>query len=381
MTLPFPLSSAGGAASHLYTAAAGLRAWLYRKHWMPQNRLRSKVVSIGNIAWGGTGKTPFTIWLASRLAARGLQVSILTRGYRRTSSEPVRILPPGTSPAAARGDGDEVQLYLRHLSNVPVGVASWRYAAGRDIEDRFPVDVHLLDDGFQHLSLARDVDIVLVDARNPWGARAGLARLLRESPRALRRADAILITSAGLPMNGKPGQLDSLQEALSRVNPDVPQFTASTRLLHFASGAGTTVCPVEEMKSRRAVAFCGLGSPDNFFAMLSRSDISPMRCKVFPDHYRYTAADLKQLGKLARDAGADCLITTEKDQVNLPPAATLTVPLYWAEIEMALDEEECLMAWIGEKLGLPAGKATAGAWVPEAFPDRRATTVNGAAKH
>ena len=352
MNLPFPLLTFGHAAANLYTAGSGIRTWLYRQGWMEQRRLGAKVISIGNIAWGGTGKTPFTIWLAQRLSAAGLRASILTRGYGRTSADPVRFFLPGASADDARMDGDEVQLYLRHSVNVPIGIAASRHDAGRTIEERFRVDVHLLDDGFQHLSLARDLDIVLIDARNPWGARWGLSRVLRESPAALRRAHATLITNCGLLGHGARKEIDSLRENLRILNPDAPQFLASTRITSFVERDGKSSISPDEMKDRRALVFCGLGSPNNFWATLNEASIPCVAQQAFHDHHRYRMDELKNLETLAHRNRANCLITTEKDLVNLPAAAELAIPLYWADIRLVVEEEHQLIRWMGEKLGV-----------------------------
>ena len=351
-TLQFPLSIAAQAAMNLYASGAGVRTWFYRSGWVPQQRLRAKVVSIGNITWGGTGKTPFTIWLAKRLSAAGIRASILTRGYGRTSTEPVRFFFPGASAEDARTDGDEVQLYLRHRVMTAIGIADSRYDAGRTIEERFRVDLHLLDDGLQHLSMARDLDIVLVDAANPWGARWGLSRVLRESPRSLRRANAIVITNCGLLGDDQRAGLDSLRNTLLRWNPQAPQFLASTRLVGFVERHGQKTVSLQRMQGRRAMAFCGLGNPDNFFAMLKAAGVPCTSQEQFHDHHSYQMDDLKKLENLAQQHHADCLITTEKDLVNLPDASEFDLPLYWADTQLLVEEEHQLLRWIGEKLGI-----------------------------
>ncbi|MBI3895596.1 MAG: tetraacyldisaccharide 4'-kinase [Acidobacteria bacterium] len=356
----FPIAQLASGGVALWSAGASVRVQLYQRGLLAQRRLRAKVISIGNIAWGGTGKTPFTIWLAGRLQTAGINVSILTRGYGRTSREKVEVLPPGTSPRNALCDGDEVQLYLRHLE-VPIGIASCRYEAGRAVEDQFPVDVHLLDDGFQHMALARDFDLVLVDAGNPWGSRGSFPQLLREGPAALRRADAILLTHCDRARTSKESTaaLRELKGAVLRLNMDVPFFSASTRLLGFVDSRGIITTP-DTLAGRRAVAFCGLGSPQNFLGMFPADrlhvvephELSIAAARVFPDHHRYTRRDLEILEKLARKHEADCLVTTEKDWVNLPENASLQTPIYWAAIEPVLEQEEEFLHGLGERLGM-----------------------------
>ena len=350
----FPLSSLASGAASLWTAGAWTRARFYRSGLSRQRSLRTSVISVGNISWGGTGKTPFTIWLAGRLQAAGLRVSILTRGYRRTSREQVQIIPPGTSPQDVRDAGDEVQLYLRHL-NAPIGVSASRYEAGRLLEERFPVDVHLLDDGFQHLGLARALDLVLVDAENPWGARPGLPRLLREGTSALGRAQGILLTRCELASGTTRdnSHLESLRETVQRFNPRVPCFTVKTKLLHFVDVRGANPVSPEKFHSRRPVAFCALGNPQNFFRMLEEAGIEVAATKVFPDHHRYQPRDLHLLEKWVRENRADCLLTTEKDLVNLPETNSIAIPLCWAAIEPLVDEENRLLSWIWRQLDFP----------------------------
>ncbi|MBI4444114.1 MAG: tetraacyldisaccharide 4'-kinase [Acidobacteria bacterium] len=351
----FVRKTLASATSSLFHAIAQTRVALYHRGFFSQKRLGAKVISVGNLSFGGTGKTPLTIWLGNRLQEAGLRVSILTRGYRRRSRQAVQILASGTEQEQARDSGDEVQLYLRHLP-APVGIAASRYEAGRLLEAQFAVDVHLLDDGFQHLALARDLDLVLIDAGNPWGARNGLPRLLRESPSALKRAHAIVLTrceSAEVP------QLNALRTSLEQFNPHALFFAARTRLVAFCDPTQNTTVSIGEMQTRRPVAFCGLGHPENFFAMLERAGITVTGSETFSDHHRYSVQDVAQLEKLAGRQGADCLLTTEKDLVNLSPDARFRLPLFWAVTETAVEEEDRFLRWIWAQLGLPADRLSA----------------------
>lgn len=352
------ISKAAAGAAALWNEAASLRVRLYQSGWRRRKRLHAKVISVGNIAWGGTGKTPFTLWLARRLQAAGLRVSILTRGYRRTSRERVRIIPPETPPENNADAGDEVQLYLRNL-RIPIGVSSSRYEAGTLLESQFPIDVHLLDDGFQHLLLHRDLDLVLVDAGNPWGRRGRFPSLLRESPAALRRADAILLTRCeSLDSISGEDSLESLRAAIQRYNSRAPCFAVRTDLLGFREWRSNLTLPPEEFRSRRPLAFCALGNPHAFYRMLEIAGIpvtapKALTQKAFPDHHRYSLRDLGSLEKTANESGADCLLTTEKDLANLPPDANFRLPLYWAAIELSVEEEPRLLQWIWDRLELP----------------------------
>jgi tetraacyldisaccharide 4'-kinase len=353
-------SQLASAAAALWCRAARLRVGLYRRGLLPTRRLRGKVVSIGNIAWGGTGKTPLTIWLARRLVESGLRVSVLTRGHGRTSPQKVQIIAPGTPPGEARDAGDEVQVYLRHLQGlgVPIGVAASRYDAGTTLEKRFPVQIHLLDDGFQHLKLHRDVDIVLIDAENPWGARGAFRSLLRESPSALERAHAIMLTRCELLTSDNRSSLDDLRKKLRGRNSSAEFFSASTQLIGFRNAVTDVLIPADELRLLRPFAFCGLGNPSAFFRGLANSGVSAVAERVFPDHHRYSASELAALERAANAAGAGCLVTTEKDWVNLRGQPEPNPPLYWAEIDLAIglasNGDSHFLKWLNTRLELDA---------------------------
>ena len=345
------LSALGTGVGTLWNTAAWLRVKAHQAGLLPKQRLRAKVISVGNLAWGGTGKTPFTIWLAVRLQDAGLRVSILTRGYGRRSRERVQIIPPGTRAEDVPDAGDEVRLYLRHL-RVPIGIAASRHLAGSQVENRFPVDVHLLDDGFQHLSLHRNLDLVLVDALNPWSTLWLVPGVLREGRSALRRADAVLVTRSELLPPMTRDYAGGIRATVKKHNSDAPCFMVRTMLLPFTNSEGCAVAP-EEFRSRRPLAFCAVGNPRAFFRMLAMEGIPVAGQKAFPDHFRYSMSNLVSLEKAAAEAGADCLLTTEKDLINLPANANFRLPLYWAAIQLSVEEEPRLLQWIWDRLELP----------------------------
>ncbi len=355
MHAPWIISQAATGVAALWNGAARLRVSLYRNGLLARKRLHGKVISVGNIAWGGSGKTPFTIWLARRLQERSLRVSILTRGYRRTSRERVQVIPPGTTPEDAANAGEEVRLYLRNLPDpmeIPIGVSASRYDAGRRLEALFPVEIHLLDDGFQHLALHRDLDLVLVDADNPWGRRSLFQSLLRESPTSLARADAILLTRCELaPSAPHPNSVEALRTRLLRWNPTAQFFTARTQLTGFRAKYGSLIS-ANEFRSFRPLAFCGLGNPNGFLRTLEHCDIPVLGHRTFPDHHRYSITDLQAVQGLAEVAKADCLVTTEKDWLNLPPGVDSSPPIYWAETDLKVADESRLLRWISERLDL-----------------------------
>ncbi len=355
----FPVTFYIRIALPLFHAAGKLRALTYRAGVLPRKQLKEKVISIGNLAFGGTGKTPVTAWLAEKLGKLGVSGSIVTRGYGRQSTENIKIIDPEDSQDSSEADGDEVRIFRRHLK-IPIGISADRYAAGAALElqypdfvSKYPVQVHLLDDGFQHLQLHRDLDLLLIDATNPWGARKNLPALLRESPMAMRRADAVLFTRCDLVKTGGGTRtLDELEEYVRRLHPRARQFRVEFRLKDFVEEATKQRLSIDEMRSRKPLAFCGLGNPDGFFSTLRGAGVEPAGCIRFPDHHRYDEAGLRKLSKQVETLQADCLLTTEKDLMNLPPQAGFRVPHYWAEMETWVDGEQDFLDWIIGKLAL-----------------------------
>ena len=301
--------------------------------------LSTPVISVGGIAMGGSGKTPFVDMLAGELSERGLQVAILTRGYRRSSGESA-IIPAGSS-ASYDSTGDEAQILVRS-GRAHVGVGVNRGAIGALMESRLKPDVFLLDDGFQHRKLARQLDIVLIDALDPFpgGAPFPLG-FLREPMEALGRADAFVITRA------QPNRrYEGIRCRLREVNSTAPIFTASVEAVYWVN---------ERTKERvghldiRVAAFCGLGNPSSFWQTLSDLGVDRVFEKVFSDHHRYTARELRALATNAQARGAKALITTEKDLMNLPGDAMAVlegVELYWLKIATLVRERDELMSMV-----------------------------------
>lgn len=301
-------------------------------------QLGAPVVSVGALAIGGTGKTPFTLWLAARLRAAGERPAVLMRGYRRRTGKRCTVLEAGAQ-APAELTGDEAQIYLRRGVG-PVGLSADRALAGRALEKRFSPDVFLLDDGFQHARLARDLDIVLVDATDPVGEPLPLGRL-RESPAALARADLIVVLRAELVPD-----VSCVARALRRYNPRAPIFAARLKPEAWVEAAGGGRRPLDPPPFGRAAAFCGLAQPASFWRTLARLGLSLVLKRAFADHHRYRPAELRRLAAQAAAAGAEALLTTEKDLMNLGPqwsAWLAPLPLYWLAVGLEVDDEARLL--------------------------------------
>ncbi len=347
--------------------AARLRLATYRRGWLRRRRLDTFTLCVGNVTAGGVGKTPIVLWLVEQLSARGLVVGGLMRGYRRPSDKE-NVVRPG-SAVSPRHTGDEAQVILRHLEeaglDVPFGIGRDRYSVGRKLEGSQPVDILVLDDGFQHFKLKRDLDLVLIDTLDPFGAGAmiPLGRL-REPLSALGRADAFLLTRT------EPGGCyDGLVARLRELNPGVPVFAARSRgvaAVNTVSGDGT---PIERLRSERILAFCGLGNPEAFWRSLELAGLTIVRRMRFRDHHVYSRSDVADIVSEARRREAGLVITTEKDLVNLWYAAereglksgTLEgraaglfrpLPLYWLRVETVVEGGDRLLEWIEERMSI-----------------------------
>jgi tetraacyldisaccharide 4'-kinase len=293
------------------------RNQLYDRGTLKVHRLEGPVVSIGNIAVGGAGKTPFLIALGELLKQRGIPFDVLSRGYGR-ATKGVHLVDPEGSP---REFGDEPLLIGRKL-NVPVIVGEDRYAAGQLAEQKFGPRLHLLDDGFQHRRLARNFDIVLV---TPTDAEEALlpAGRLREPRSSLARADVLVLTN------------DTAGEERSLYGKPV------WRVLR-----GIVPAPI----SGPCLAFCGIARPQNFFTELSAAGVTLAATRSFPDHHVYKKNDVRKLLELGRRSGATGFITTEKDEINLGTLGAELSPLHVVPVQMKLLGAETAVDLLLERL-------------------------------
>ena len=317
-----------------YGAAAHLRARAYRKGILKSQHLDGTVISVGNLTTGGTGKTPMVLCIAERLLAEGKQVGILTRGYRgRTIAKPSGNNPPTSATKAISTTSDEVRLLQSRLGNrVQFGVGANRYAAGRELAKR-GVNWFILDDGFQHLQLARDVDVVLIDATNPFsGGRLLPAGHLREPRSALARADIIVIT--------RSAHAPAIESAIRR-DSAAPIFYARPKLDAIRSFTeGQVAGAVAPEALPKLFAFCGVGNPTAFLDDLRTWGLDIVGHKFFRDHHRYTANDDEEILQQASEAGASGLICTEKDLYNLHAIYYGKLPTFYCAISMQIDNAD-----------------------------------------
>lgn len=309
---PWPGAPLLGLPELLYRGAVAARDTGFRTGVLRSARVSARVISIGNLAAGGTGKTPLVALVAGHLTAMGRHVAVLTRGYGRTERG-LRAVSPGVADDEWGRIGDEPALLRRALPGVPIVVAADRVRAAREAMARFGADTLLLDDGFQHRWLARDLDVVLLDAHRPFDNGHLLPRgLLREPAAALARAHLAVLTADEPSMDW--------EAAAARIAP-------WTRGQVVAGAVRVPTCWLDlasegrwapdALAGVRAVAFAGIARPERFQATAERLGIRVVAFLSFRDHHRYRPFDMAAIAAAARRHGADAAVTTEKDAVRL----------------------------------------------------------------
>lgn len=333
--------------SILYGAVTRTRLSLYRRGTFHTTKLERPVISVGNITTGGTGKTPLVEWVARTLANKGKKVCILTRGYGRKDPHLQVIVSDGYGVLASPSEaGDEPYLLATNLSGLAAVISSAdRIAAGQEAIKDFGSDCFVLDDGFQHLRLARDLNIVTIDATNPWGGGKLLPYgRLRETLDGLGRADCFVITRCD-----QAGNLDALRSEIFELTGERPIFHSQMRTFRVSAlkNGFDDLGP-----QARVAAFCAVGNPSSFFEHLCRSGYELALQKSFPDHHIYSQDEIDSLIASAKEAGANSLITTAKDAVKLR-AMSFSIPCYVSEIEISIENGEELARLILQTSCLP----------------------------
>lgn len=314
-----------------YGGVAHLRARAYRKGIFKQHRLDGIVISVGNLTVGGTGKTPMVLWLAERLAAEGKRVGILTRGYRGEISR---------DGDAAKSTSDEVRLLRARLGDrVAFGVGADRFARGRELASE-GVEWFILDDGFQHLRLARDADIVLLDASDPFGGGHLLpAGRLREPRTAISRADLIVITRSSHSPAIEAAVRRDTPAAIFYARPEIVSVEAVPGASENRDGPASSREPFDA-HGKKMFAFCGIGNPRAFLHDLHDWGFDVAGHRFFPDHHRYTREEVDAIAAEAATAGAEGVICTEKDIFNLTGLAWRLPNPVFCRIELCVDRED-----------------------------------------
>jgi tetraacyldisaccharide 4'-kinase len=334
--IPRALAVALWPLSVAYGWVVRAKNWMYDAGWLKAKRLRGTVISVGNLTTGGTGKTPMVLWLAERFLAQGKSVAILSRGYKGSS-----------------GTSDEIELLRRRLGDgVRFGVGPDRFASGTKLESERRVDVFLLDDGFQHRELARDLDILMIDGMRDLKRESMLpSGMLREPVSSARRADILVVSRGAEKVPISVGAIDSERQ---------PVFYAQTRLVEFRRlGVGAPELKHGSTISRApSFAFCGIGNPDAFFADLVSWRVELAGERAFRDHHAYSDLDVERLEAEADKVSAADFVTTEKDAANLTLAGgRFRRPVWVAVIDFVVSAESELVAAIERVLREKRGAA------------------------
>ena len=300
--LPFAVKTFLFSVSCIYRLILKLRSLIYQIGIIKKKKLAVPVISVGNITTGGTGKTPFIEYIATYIKGKGINVAILSRGYGARTKENETF-------------NDEHLMLTENLKDIPNLMGSDRFKTGNLAIEEYKANCLLLDDGFQHIRLNRQLDIVLINALNPFGYENILPRgFLREPLKNLNRADMFVITHTDLCTEE---ELKAIQERLNKINNQVPVIRSIHQPLHIKDFKNDVTLPMEWLNKKSVYAFCAIGNPDSFSRLLQLNSASVIKFKIFEDHYFYEKDDLTVMIKEAEQMGAEAIVTTQKDKVKI----------------------------------------------------------------
>ena len=316
------------ATSWSYLTGIVLRNFLYSKGWVKAHQVNATVISVGNITAGGTGKTPLVIWLCKFLQQKGFRCAVLTRGYKTHTKK------RATSDEQRATRTDEPAILTANCPQAKVIINPDRVDGAAEAIDKFGAQVLIMDDGFQHRRLARDVDIVAIDATRPFGYGKVLpAGLLREPAAALKRADAVVITRCD---QISESELTALEEKLRSANPNMLIAKSIHRPI-CAKSLGRKEIHLEELRNKNIFAFCGIANPDAFLNTIKDLGLNLVGSKFYNDHHHYTDDCLADIYEEARYLSADLILTTQKDWTKTAlPARTKDIFFAYLVIELKL---------------------------------------------
>lgn len=334
--------------SYIYAVLLKTRGWLYDCGILKQKQLPCPVISVGNIVAGGTGKTPVVIWIAKYLQSEGFQVGVLLRGYKRADQHLISVVSDGKGGlTSVTESGDEASMIARKLPGVPVVVGIDRYAAGLEVIQLWghTNGVLILDDGFQRRQLGRNLDILTIDSTQPFGTEKLLpAGTLREPKIALKRTDVLLLTRTDLAAESiNLEQFGQGEQVFQTCHQPTRLYQLSTGSDRSEASERDEECGLDLLKGQRILAVCGIGNPEAFAGTLRQLEPKAVELLAFPDHHRYSLADLNDISARACDIGVNIVVTTEKDSQKLEAFATTTefslpesVQFFVLEIELEI---------------------------------------------
>ncbi|GBC76731.1 Tetraacyldisaccharide 4'-kinase [bacterium HR08] len=328
----------------LFKFGVALRLALYKTGYAKPKRVKAFTISVGNLTVGGTGKTPLVEYIARLLLSAGYRPSVISRGYGRRSRAPLVLVSDGTRlRATVREAGDEPLLLARRLPGAIVAVGARRYAVARHLEEHFQPDVHVLDDAFQHLALERDLNLLLIDALDPFGddELLPLGRL-REPVSEMARASAIIVTRADHPFDHL-----ALEARVRALAGPIPIFYSYHEIVELHAPLTGDRLPPQKLYGRAIGAFCAVGNPQLFQRDLAHYRARIVLFRAFRDHHWYTRRDLARLFQEAEQAEAEWLVTTEKDWMRMESLALPErPPLYVARIEARVEDAEVFRSFL-----------------------------------
>ncbi|HUT63035.1 MAG TPA: tetraacyldisaccharide 4'-kinase [Anaerolineae bacterium] len=309
-----PLRTGLGILEGGYHVITDIRNFLYDKHIFKIHDVRCKVVSIGNVTLGGTGKTPAVIMTARMVQKAGYSVAVVSHGYKGGSRTPL-VVSDGTDMCISPVEsGDEPHIIAWSLPGIPVVTGKDRYRAALLANERFKPHVIILDDGLQHRRLYRTVDVVTIDAENPFGNEHLLPRgILRESPYVLKRVQAVIITRFR-----EEFKRDKIKRFMEFYGCKAPIFWSIHVPVGFRRPGSVTRLELETVSGRKVAVLSNIARPDSFHHMLESLGVDIITKHIMADHHRYKEEELKKIEMNARDAGADLLVMTAKDERNIP---------------------------------------------------------------
>jgi len=317
--------------SKVYESAVLFRNHLYKTNILKSRELPCFVISIGNISAGGTGKTPMTIYLAKYLTSLGYNVAIITRGYKGRLEHKGGVVSDGNKILCNPIDAGDEPYMMAHILKLPVIAGKNRFDTGKTAIEKFSPDILVLDDGFQHMALKRNLNLLLLDARKPIGNRYLLPRgTLREPVTSIRRSDAVIFTRSDL-------NLDTVVDLADIGLQDIPLFK-SVHVPYISNISTPDI--LNHIKGKCAFLFSGIADNSAFKSSCEKIGVIVCHHIEFPDHCHYTQPDIDKVTEAFKQSNAECIITTQKDYIKIADTFPSDQPLVVLDVQIEFDDND-----------------------------------------
>lgn len=325
--------------SRIYYLVLNLRKILYGMKILKTRELPCKVISVGNLTLGGTGKTPAVESIANTLKENSIDIAILSRGYKTKRREKIKMINGNNMGILNTKEyGDEPVMLARNLREVPVVVGSDRYSSALFILKKRKVKAVILDDGFQNLSVKKDIDILLIDCANPWGNGSLFPHgILREPLREISRADIVLLTNV---YESEDHDIKKLISEVRILSGEKNIFTSFYEAMNLYNHGEYSVFPPYSINNKKVMCFSGIASPSSFEKLIENNGACLVRSIRFPDHYQYRIDELKEIEEAAKSSGCDMILTTQKDSVKLTDYYPEGIPLWIMKVRIVINERK-----------------------------------------